>query len=162
MLNTLLIAYQNEKGTKALLPSLRELPEIIEIITKRFETIKLSIGVRRHILELELERIKFIAKEYVHTRMQKILSDFNGDVKLLSDSETRLYSAYVDLNKQRGIYINCQSAQYYDEYVGFCCLDNVGNILIDGVPLNMVKGDVFVASLSNIKELLIKGQVMLF
>jgi hypothetical protein len=161
MLNALLTAYQNEKGTKTLLPSLREFPEIIDIIKKRSESINLCTGVCRHILELELERIKFIAKEYVHTRMQKILSDFNVDTNLLSETEARLYSAYVDLNKQRGIYTNSQSAQSYDEYVGFFCVADAGNILIDGVPLNMTKGDLFVASLSNIKELLIKGLVVL-
>ncbi|KAH9410542.1 hypothetical protein HK407_12g16710 [Ordospora pajunii] len=162
MLNALLIAYQNEKGTKTLLPLLRELPEVMDVLIKRSESIKSCTGVGRHILELELERIKFIAKEYVHVRMQKMVSDFNIDTALLSDSEARLYSAYMDLNKQRGIYTNNQSVHSYDEYVGFCCMADVGNILIDGLPLNMIKGDVFVASLSNIKELLTKRLVVLF
>lgn len=163
-LTDLILAYQNEKSTRRLLPyASRPVDHFLAIVSKRTESIgKLDRSVVKNIYELEAERVKFLLKEYIQTRLRKISADLYVDKTLLSGRESIFYESYLGLLKERDVYVEKQRLNKTNEFVGFYCLVDVYGVMIDGEPLEMLKGDFFVAPLDDVADLVKKNEIVLF
>ncbi|CAD25709.1 hypotheticalprotein v26.11 [Encephalitozoon cuniculi GB-M1] len=163
-LNDLILAYQNEKSTKRLLPyALHLIDYFLDIISERTEHVKaLNKSIVKNIYELEIERVKFFVKEYIQTRLKKMSMNLYVDLSLLSGGELALYEKYIDLLKKRDVYVTKQKFHKVHEFVGFYCCTDISGAVIDGELLEMFKGDFFVAPLDDVMDFLKRNEIILF
>lgn len=160
----LIAAYQNEKCTDALLPyASAPVEHFLGLIPKQTEFVSsLEASATKNVYELELERIKYFIKEYIQTRLKKLASDLYIDHSLLSERELVYYKRHIGLLKERDIYVERQERRRSREFVGFHCLVDINSIEIDGNVLEVFRGDLFVAPLDDVMELLKRNEIVLF
>ncbi|ADM11934.1 uncharacterized protein Eint_071750 [Encephalitozoon intestinalis ATCC 50506] len=163
-LNDLILAYQNEKSAKRLLPYASQVMNyFLDAVSRRTEGMKsLDKSILKNIYELELERIKFFAKEYVKVRLKKLVTNLYEDRSFLSPREAVFYEKYISLLKKRDIYVTEKKFYQTHEFVGFYCCADIHGIVIDGEMVEMFKGDFFVAPLDDVMDLLKKNEIILF
>lgn len=163
-LNDLISSYQNEKCTESLLPYNQTcVDHFLNLIAEQVKLIDLlETSVVKNIYELEVERVKYFIKEYIQTRLKKLHSNLYLDRSLLSKGELQLYKNYIEVLKERDIYVEEVPGQKGNEFVGFYCLVDINSIKIDGDVLEMFKGDFFIAPLYDVIELLKRNEIILF
>ncbi|AFN83421.1 hypothetical protein EROM_071700 [Encephalitozoon romaleae SJ-2008] len=163
-LNDLILAYQNEKSAKRLLPYAScPMKHFLDVVSRRAGDMKaLGKTIVRNVYELELERVKFFIKEYIRVRLKKLSTNLYVDRSFLSERETIFYEKYIGLLKERDIYVPEQKFCKKNEFIGFYCCVDVDGIMIDGELLEVFKGDFFVAPLSDVMDLLKRNEIILF
>lgn len=149
-LDDLIVAYTNEKATKRLLPYNSVVDHLSES-AKAFGEDTKELLIIRELRELELERIKYFAKEYLLTRLDKLKSSIFLDKGLMSAKEAAYYEGYLSLLGKHGVLSDKESPNY--EYVGFHCLKSLDYVKIDNEVSEIFEGDFFVASIDDVFEL---------
>ncbi|KAF7684809.1 DNA replication complex GINS protein sld5 [Astathelohania contejeani] len=164
-LQRLIISYKNEKSTTRILPyienTINNLSILIKKQTEYINSFK-QYSLLKSIYEQELERVKYFLKEYLLTRIKKIENNLFIEREHLSSHELVYLDGLIELYKCRDIYIEPPSQlPTNEECVGFVVKKSIGEILIDGHPVNMEKGDFFVAAIDDVIHLLYNNDIEL-
>lgn len=157
LLESLITSYVNEKATTCLLKYNPDVDILISRIQVSRNTDEQSIeGI---IQEMEIERIKYFAKEYILTRLDKINRNIYHSEDNMSSREVKYYRKYLQVVEKQNI--TKEKREGAAEYVGFYCVKELKSIKIDGDVTEVYEGDFFVAKLDDIKEYVDEGRVVL-
>ncbi|EJW04079.1 hypothetical protein EDEG_01655 [Edhazardia aedis USNM 41457] len=174
LIQELIQTYTNEYNTKLLLPYNRKLAsQIIPIIKAQNDYIKKleSTNINKlylSIYQLEYERISYFLNSYLRTRLVKINKEHEFcDKNLLSDYELKFLESInvFELNgflkDSKEMFCSDRNDKFKNEYVGFYVICDRKSVVIDGNPLDINYGDVYVSLLSDVYDLLINKDIVL-
>lgn len=156
----LLNAYNNEKSTRKLL----KYNTIIDEFNLRIQysaSKQASSEISKTIEEIEIERIKYFIKEYILTRMDKLRSNFFLNTELMSENERRFYIKYLELCKQRNIFVDQNQPSNDIEIVGFRAKRELDGVKIDDEIIKIYNDDFFVANFYDIQNFIEDGSISL-
>ena len=154
----LLTALSNEKATRRLLPHVPYADELLAVL-RTAQPPENEPQVIRSLRELEVERIRYLIREYVMLRLEKMTRDLFTDQDLLSPRERVFFARYANLLQKQGTgYENKGNGV---EYAGFYCVRGLESIRLDGEVMGFKEGDFFSADFDDVKEYLREGSVVL-
>lgn len=146
----------NEKACRSLLPYESE---VVEFFYNKIEQHRVNvtsdIKIVKSIIELDIERVEYLLKEYILCRLHKLENNFFIDTSLLSSGEREFYEKYKKLFQEEDILDNeIEIKKHEDEVVGFICKDQALNIILDGEHIEIFQGDFFVTEMKNVFDLI--------
>ncbi|KAF9764980.1 DNA replication complex GINS protein sld5 [Nosema granulosis] len=155
----------NEKSCKSFLPFEYE---VVDYFYKRILNQREKLEsctepkIVKSIMELDIDRVEYLLKEYILIRLNKLKTNFFVDSSLLSDGEKDFYFNYLKLFQEEDILDNeIESKKHEEEVVGFVCKAKSINIILDGEHIEIFQGDFFVTEIKNIFDLIKSKQVRL-
>lgn len=178
LLERLTTLFLNERNTRHLLSYNKEVVErVLYLVETQKTKITHSSTLLSSIYAMEVERLEWLVKEYVITRLKKITNNFylsDAQLENMADREKTLYHRYIALNKEYNVYVDLDTAnasirgveeersEQRTEFVGFYVLEDVGPTALGGEILNLKEGDFYIGSVEEVREgLLSREQIVL-
>jgi DNA replication initiation complex subunit (GINS family) len=150
--------FTNEKSCKSLLPFENQ---IVNYFYNKLEEHRENLSqmkednIIKSIVELDIDRVEYMIKEYLLCRLNKLKKNFFIDMTLLSEGEKVFYSKYKKIFEEEDILDkDITSIPHENEVVGFICKDKSINIILDGEHLDIFQGDFFVTNIKNVFHLI--------
>ncbi|KAK6090980.1 hypothetical protein P3W45_000225 [Vairimorpha bombi] len=154
----LIECFMNEKNTNVFL---RYRKDVIDYFYKKLVDQKINLDkfstnkVITSLYELEIERVEYMIKEYLMTRVEKMKHDMNINTDLLSDNEKIFYRKL----QNKMTYKICRDNEV--DVVGFICKKDLGFVMLDGESVEMYQDDFFVGPMKDVYDLVNKGEIFL-
>jgi hypothetical protein len=178
IIQDLIRSYSNECNTKKILPYQNQIVEDLSAILRSQKLYieellnnKINTEMNKTIIsiyQLDYERVSFFLTIYLKTRLKKInnFGKFIEDMNYLSSYEKNYLNRIIEFEKSYEKDENTKPPPVYklqdnNEYVGFYVLCETKSIKMDGNPLEIRNGDVFVCLLSDVYDLLLKNEIVL-
>lgn len=168
-LRDLVVILRNEKATKKLLNYNRMFDDISNIVQENLKN-RPNNPVVATIKELEAEHIKYILKQYILTRIEKIRMNIPQDTSLMSHAEKIFYLKYYECLSEQNIFKDKINISSFDdpfqkqnkqlEYVAFICTKKISGFKVDGTVIEVYEGDFFVAKFDEVEEYFERGDIM--
>lgn len=161
-LNLLITAYINEKATTKILPYKSIIDDFIFHIKFKYDSdIKSLNTVLNELKEIEINRIKYFIKEYLHCRLNKIRINIFVDDSFLNLKEKIFKNKYINLLENYNLSIDESKSTNNVEFIGFIVNKNAEKIILDGEIIDLIIGDFYISNIDDVFDKLLNDVISL-
>jgi len=155
----LIVAYTNEKATEILLPYSTVVDEFSSALKTGLAPAAAEGTLVGTFREIEAERIKYFAKEYILTRLEKIRRNLFVNREHMSARERAFADKYKDMMVRHSVYT--EKTKEETAVIGFVAQKNLEAVKIDGQVVEVHAGDFFIASYGDVSQYISDGSITL-
>ena len=161
-LNLLITAYINEKATTKILPYKSIVDDFIFHIKFKCDAdIKPINTDLNELREIEINRIKYFIKGYLHCRLDKIRTNIFINDSFLNLKEKIFRSKYLMLLEDYNLPIDESKSTSDVEFVGFIVNKNTEKVILDGEIIDLIIGDFYISNIDDIFDKLLSNVISL-
>lgn len=162
IVDELILAYINEKNTHTILPYNPIINKMQNILSTQLEHIRQQPIKLQILYEAEYERLSWFATQIIKLRIHKLINN-KYNISNISEDELKFKENYDNLARKYDFYHEDEEEiEEVVEYVCFMVVVDSRSVIIEGNRIDMKYGDVFITEIRDVRDMLVKNEIVLF